>query len=72
MFLVKNLELRQFLRQTKNVVNNTPSRPVLPLEPNLVDTDVMYEFDLEPYMDDSMPQSSDVDASPAHVFRGFW
>jgi hypothetical protein len=32
----------------------------------------MYEFDLEPYMDDSMPQSSDVDASPAHVFRGFW
>jgi hypothetical protein len=72
MFLVKNLELRQFLRQTRNVVNNTPSRPVLPLEPNLVDTDVMYEFDLEPYMDDSMPQSSDVDASPAHVFRGFW
>jgi hypothetical protein len=27
----------------------------------------MNEFDLEPYMDDSMPQSSDVDASPAHV-----
>ena len=25
----------------------------------------MNEFDLEPYMDDSMPQSSDVDASPA-------
>jgi hypothetical protein len=56
----------------KKVVNNTPSRPLLPLEPNLVDTDVMNEFDLEPYMDDSMPQSSDVDASPAHVFRGFW
>ena len=40
---------------------------MLPLEPNIVDTDVMNEFDLEPYMDDSMPQSSDVDASPAHV-----
>jgi hypothetical protein len=51
----------------KKVVNNTPSRPLLPLEPNLVDTDVMNEFDLEPYMDDSMPQSSDADASPAHV-----
>ena len=37
----------------------------MPLEPNLVDTNVMNEFDLEPYMDDSMPQSSDVDASPA-------
>jgi hypothetical protein len=37
----------------KKVVNNTPSRPLLPLEPNLVDTDVMNEFDLEPYMDDS-------------------
>ena len=37
----------------------------MPLESNLVDTNVMNEFDLEPYMDESMPQSSDVDASPA-------
>jgi hypothetical protein len=29
----------------KKVVNNTPSRPLLPLEPNLFDTDVMNEFD---------------------------
>ena len=36
----------------KKVVNNTPSRPLSPLEPNLVDY---------------MPQSSDVDASPAYV-----
>lgn len=27
----------------------------------------MNEFDLEPYMDDYIPQSSDADVSPAHV-----